>query len=131
MILETLELRDLYSLIVTSKFFYNNFTSIYLKCRSSVVFPVEVWLLILENLALRDLYSLTVTSKFFYNNFISTYRNRVAREGIPRLIRPVRPTPARVRMPCSWILPLSFLDHTGTDFFNNRSLDSNLRHFAH
>ena len=30
LILENLALRDLYSLTVTSKFFYNNFTSIYL-----------------------------------------------------------------------------------------------------
>ena len=40
---------------------------------ASVVFPVEIWLLILENLELRDLYSLTVASKYFYNNFISIY----------------------------------------------------------
>jgi len=97
---------------------------------ASVVFPVEIWLLILENLALRDLHSLTVTSKFFYNNFTSIYRNRVALEGIPKRIRPL-PTPARKRAPCSWMLPLSFLDHTGTDFLNSRYLYSNLRHFAH
>ena len=95
---------------------------------ASVVFPVEIWLLILEILELRDLYSLTVTSKFFYNNLISIYLNRVAREGIPRR---ERPTPARSRMPCSWMLPLSFPDYTGTDFLNTRDLYSSLRHYAH
>jgi len=95
---------------------------------ASVVFPVEIWLLILETLALRDLYSLTVTSKFFYNNLISIYLNRVAREGIPKR---KRPTPARSRMPGSWMLPLSFPDYTGTNFLNGRDLYSNLRHYAH
>jgi len=97
---------------------------------ASVVFPVEIWLLILENLALRDLHSLTVTSKFFYNNFISIYRNRVAREGIPRREQPT-PAPASTIGICAWMLPLYFPDYTGTDFLNNRYLYSTLRHFAH
>jgi len=101
---------------------------------ASVVFPVEIWLLILENLALRDLYSLTVTSKFFYNNFTSIYLNRVAREGIPRRKQPtprrILPRPNTV-MFCWWMLPLSFPDYTGTDFLNNRYLGSNSRYFAH
>jgi len=131
LILENLALRDLYSLTVTSKFFYSNFISIYLNRHpgsASVVFPVEIWMLILGNLALRDLYSLTVTSKFFYNNFTSLYRNRVAHEGIPRRKRPDSPTQARTRNICSWMPPLSFL---GTDFLNNRVLCVNLHHFAH
>jgi len=132
LVLENLTLGDLYSLTVTSKFFYYNFTSIYLNRHpgsASVVFPVETWLLILGNLALRDLYSLTVTSKFFYNNFISIYRKRVAHEGIPRRIRPGRLRPSS-RLPRSWMLPLSFLDYTSTNFFNNRLLYYNLRHYA-
>ena len=100
--------------------------------RGSVVFPVEIWLLILENLALRDLYSLTVTSKFFYNNFTSIYRNRVAREGIPRREQPFRAPPSTVEIG-SWTLPLFFPGYTGTDFLCSGYpySSSNFRHFAH